>query len=249
LHGGPIAADPNLSGAPGVKGVTSQIGGPYSSFTRFERTESQRLDLSHGAQSRGFTTISHVSSQEEGAMKRILTVILSLVFVWSVVGTVAPVSAQPADQRSKQIAKYGDWRVVQKRGNYAIVGSGKTGSYKVCSAVFFGQNAQLEFEVKNDQAWGVYIGKKGWDYQPHRAKLTLKAGRKSIRLMGVYGYSMISAASHDLAAGQRIPLSTLKSLVAQQANISVLDKSGRNLATFAATGGDLGQALARAQKC
>ncbi|WP_420568777.1 hypothetical protein [Thalassovita sp.] len=182
-------------------------------------------------------------------MKRILTTILALVFVFDFMGAVAPVSAQPADTRSRQIAKYGDWRVVQKRGNYAIVGSGKTGSYKVCSAVFFGQNAQLEFEVKNDQAWGVYVGKKGWSYQPHRAKMALRAGGKTIRLMGVYGGSMISAASHDLMAGQRVPLSTLKSLVAQKANISVLDKSGRNLVTFAAKGSDLSQALARAQKC
>jgi hypothetical protein len=36
LHGGPIAADPNPVHAPGVKGITSQMGGPYTDFLRFE---------------------------------------------------------------------------------------------------------------------------------------------------------------------------------------------------------------------
>jgi hypothetical protein len=36
LHGGPIAADPNPVHAPGVKGITSQMAGPYTDFQRFE---------------------------------------------------------------------------------------------------------------------------------------------------------------------------------------------------------------------
>ena len=36
LHGGPIAADPNRFHAPGVTGITSQMGGPYSRIDQLE---------------------------------------------------------------------------------------------------------------------------------------------------------------------------------------------------------------------
>ena len=158
--------------------------------------------------------------------------------------------ADPATSNSERVAKYGSWSVVKKPGTLIDVRTGERRRYYLCSAALFAQNASLEFEAKNDEAWSVYVAAEGWNYRNSIKGLTLKSGSQEIRIgQAMYGGPMISAMSHNLGSGQRIGMDKLKKLIAQSQPIAVHDSSGRKLVTFPNTGSDLRSAFARGIKC
>lgn len=176
-------------------------------------------------------------------MNRTIGLILAAVMLASAA------AAQPANRKSKIVARYGYWNVIAKSGHY-ITETGASGRYRVCSAVLFSKTASLEFETKNAVGWGVYVGREGWSFSGSRARMTLASGRQKLVLKSaVYAGSMVSAASHDLLVGSKIPLAKLRTLVAQEAPISVIDAQGRTLAAFPNDGPDLTKALDHALRC
>ena len=158
--------------------------------------------------------------------------------------------ADPATPRSERVAQYGQWYVVRKPASYVLAETGKRGRYNLCSAMFFGQSASLEFEAKNERAWAIYVAAKGWRYPVARRALSLRSGRQAIRLpRALYGGAMISGMSHDLSAGKPISMRTLQAFMAQGRPIEILDSKGRRLVSFPNSGDELTRAFRQAIAC
>jgi len=159
-------------------------------------------------------------------------------------------NADPATRDSDRIAKYGYWYVVKKPATYVVAGTGKTGRYALCSAMFFGKNASLEFEAKNSKAWAFYVAYEDWEHPFGNKKLAISSGSQKIQIpSALYGGSMISGMSHNLQAGKPISMDTLLSFMSQGEPISFFDDRGNRLVTFPNAGDDLTNAFQRAIKC
>lgn len=159
-------------------------------------------------------------------------------------------NADPATRDSERIERFGYWYVVKKPATYVIVGTGQRGRYSLCSALFLGKNASLEFEAKNDKAWSVYVANKSWSYSPGIRRLTLQSGSQKLGIAAaLYGGAMISGMSHNLQGGKPIPMKGFLSFISRGEPISFYDDRGRKLVTFPNEGSDLIQAFRQAIKC
>lgn len=161
-----------------------------------------------------------------------------------------PALAQPATRETARIASYGAWNVVRKDAQFIDVATGQRGTYKVCSAVLWARTASIEFEIKNEVAFGVYVGAADWSFRPRRGPLSLRSGGREIRIAeGMYAGPMVSGASQGFGAGATSTVTELERLAAARAPISVHDNRGRTMITFPNSGSDLQSALTRAKRC